>query len=144
MEEKHEHSHDHIHEEPKQVSMSEYKKLMGQYFTVHRDIVAACGHKFKTPPTNNCENCWWAFFQIHGELTSQLDETFRNPEMGKAFLVNKHGKKFVDMFCRFMATVIKMKQEVEESKGANGSEARSEAGEITESTNTEQDVQQTV
>lgn len=103
-------------EEKPEITYAQYKKLMGQFFTVRHDIVEACGHKFvagSTPKHANCEACWWAFFQLNGEATKQLDEFYRTE--GKDWLIARHGKKFVTMFVRFMSTIVRLKKELEEA-----------------------------
>lgn len=88
-------------------------QIMRAYWTVVHPRVSACWHKYdNTIPRNNCEYCWFAFFQSHGELTAELDKAYRTE--GKAVIVRTNGKKFANMFLRFMSTVAKF---VEEQKG---------------------------
>ena len=101
--------------EKKELTLSEFKKLRGQFFTVRHQIVELCGHKFHptNPPRHaNCEACWFAFFQVHGELTQSLDEAYQEHGIG---LVEKlQGKRVAKMFLRFMSTLAAMQQEANE------------------------------
>ena len=101
-----------IEEEPKVLTLGEYKKLMRQYFTVTRPMVAACGHKINidSAPRTSCEHCLFAWFNSNGERTNLLDEMFRMPG-GKQRMIQEQGIKFVKAFGSFMATIDKMKQE---------------------------------
>ena len=55
----------------KQLTSIERGKIMKLYWTQTNGVVAACGHKLgeHAEPKNNCTDCWFAFFQSHGELT---------------------------------------------------------------------------
>jgi hypothetical protein len=97
---------------PKEVipTLSEIKQARRVYWTVRNPIVQACGHKLKemAEPKNNCEYCWFTFFNTYGELTKSVDEAFR--EHGKDFVVNLRGTKFVKNFTRFMSTLSQLKE----------------------------------
>jgi hypothetical protein len=102
------------------LTRSEYKKMMSQMWTVRRDIVDACGHLFypEEQPKNNCLFCWYAFFQIHGEVVQTADECFQKE--GREMLTRIRGEKFVKNFIKFMATVERMKELKTEELGENG------------------------
>lgn len=97
-------------EEKKPPTRAEYKKMMGMYFTQRRDRVEYCGHKFhpENQPKRNCPWCWFAFFQIHGEVTQTADECFQKD--GREMLVRVKGEKFTKNFLRFMETLAYMKE----------------------------------
>ena len=107
---------------PKQLSEREYKELLRKFFTVRHARLTNCGHKFvpNIQPRNNCENCWWTFFNTHKELVELTDKFWA--EFGKEALIGMRGKKYVTMFGRFMATVIRLKQEDEALRIANGNQ----------------------
>jgi hypothetical protein len=100
--------------------LRDYKKMMRQFFTVQRQTVSECGHKFndKEQPRNNCIHCWFAFFNLNGEFTKSCDELWRSPG-GQSVMVGLRGTKFVKMFCRFMSTIARWKAEEEAMKGLN-------------------------
>lgn len=88
----------------------ELRKLRRQYVTVMHPTVASCGHKFSGEPTNNCQDCWFAFFQHFGELTKTADNLFQ--EHGKDALIAVRGEKFTKNFTRFMSTLANTLKEV--------------------------------
>lgn len=94
----------------KPISPAEYKKLMGVYFTQRYSRVEHCNHTFhpENEPRTNCQYCWFAYFQIHGETTQTADECFQKD--GKAMLVRVRGERFTKNFLRFMATLAYMKE----------------------------------
>lgn len=107
--------------EQKQLTMTEFRKLMNQYFTVRRPFVQGCGHKIdinNQPRHRNCEYCWFAFFKEHGDLVNTADEIYKN--YGMTALDQLQGRKFRVMFTRFMSTLWKLKQEMEDKKEENG------------------------
>lgn len=75
---------------------------------------AACGHKFRAefePKFRNCEQCWFTYFQVHGELTQAVEEAYQK---GGGELIKKlRGPKFLDNFLKFMATVALIKAQQE-------------------------------
>lgn len=91
----------------KKLSLKEYKNLMRQYFTVRRPIVQGCGHKIDVDdldgPGNNCESCWFAFFNNHGELVKTVAEMIQ--KHGSETVVRMRGVKFLKMFRSFMSTL---------------------------------------
>lgn len=100
----------------KKVTLSEIKKLRKQFWTVQREVVAMCGHKIvhETPPKNNCEVCWFAWFQNHGELVQELDKCFTEEEYGDQILTSIWGSKFVKNFLAFMSTVANWKNDIQQ------------------------------
>jgi hypothetical protein len=97
-----------------QITEAQYRKLRGQYFTVRHIPLTDCGHKMDVinqPRHANCENCWWQWFNFHPKLVETVDEAWR--EHGKAFVVRLRGRKFADMFARFIVTVVAFKKEEE-------------------------------
>lgn len=95
----------------KKLSLKEYKNLMRQYFTVRRPIVQGCGHKIdvddRDGPRNNCESCWFAFFNNHGEMVQTVDEMIQ--KHGSETVVRMRGVKFLKMFRSFMSTLVAWK-----------------------------------
>ena len=101
-----------------EITRAEYKKVMRETFTVKHQRIPQCGHKFvpgHEPRHRNCEQCWFVFFQVHGELTQSVEEVFQ--KHGKPAIVALRGVKFLDMFLKFMSTVAQYKQAMEASKG---------------------------
>jgi hypothetical protein len=103
--------------------LRDYKNMMRQFFTIHRQRVAICGHRFdecNQPRHANCEHCWFAFFQNNGEFTKTCDEAFRDETgNGKAAMIAIRGEKFVKRFTQFMSTIARMKAEAETMKESN-------------------------
>jgi hypothetical protein len=64
--------------------------------------------------------CWFAFFQVHGELTQGLDELFA--QHGEKGLLQVRGKKFVTNFLRFMSTLAQWKKTADTIKNVTGGE----------------------
>lgn len=89
----------------KKITEREYRKLMNQYFTVRRPIVEGCGHKIDTEngPKNNCQTCWFAYFNNHSELVQAIDQAMRTD--GPEVVIALRGLKFVRMYRKFMSTV---------------------------------------
>lgn len=90
------------------------------YYRVVKPIrytrLPACGHRFdpnREPRFNNCESCWFAFFQTHGELTQTADELFQ--KHGIDAIRQIRGKKFAENWLKFMATLAQWKQQMEGS-----------------------------
>jgi hypothetical protein len=89
----------------KELTSTERGKMMNLYWTQRNKEVVACGHKLSehAEPRNNCTDCWFAFFQMHGEFTQAVEECFQKE--GRAVLVAFHGEKLVKQFLRFMGTL---------------------------------------
>lgn len=103
-----------VREGTPEITEAQYRKLRGQYFTVRHIPLTDCGHKMDVinqPRHANCENCWWQWFNFHPKLVETVDEAWR--EHGKAFVVKLRGKKFADMFARFIVTVVAFKKQEE-------------------------------
>lgn len=101
---------------PPELTPALIRQLRGKYFTV-RHVPLPCGHKLdllNEPDHRNCEDCWYHWFNQHGELVKTLIKAHK--EEGKELIIGMRGKKFFKMFTRFMATVHAM---IEEGK-ANG------------------------
>ena len=99
--------------------LSDYKNYMRQFFTVRRQRVVECGHKYNemVQPRTNCEHCWFAFLNTHGDMVKIADEIFVK-ENGRELLTRLQGAKFVKMFTRFMSTIARWKAE-NDAKGLN-------------------------
>jgi hypothetical protein len=88
--------------------------MRGHYFTVRHDTLANCGHQIDrlNQPKNNCENCWYTFFNTHPQLVEVSDQFFRTH--GKGPMIGMRGEKYFKNFVRYMATVIHfMKEEAD-------------------------------
>ncbi len=72
---------------PEQMTLRQFKQLRGKYFTVKHKRMTPCGHRLDqiNEPRNNCEFCWFAFFQTHGELVQTADRAYQ--EQGIEFLI---------------------------------------------------------
>jgi hypothetical protein len=105
---------------PKDITPKEWKNIMRLYFTVRRNTVEPCGHKLDTnnDPRNNCNFCWFVFFQTHGEMTQTSDEIFQ--KYGRKALESLRGTKFVKNFLKFMAVLAIMKKQAEAQKENDG------------------------
>lgn len=111
------------------------KSLRGKYFTVRHIRLGVCGHLLDmvNQPKNNCEQCWFQFFNTHPQLVEVADQFFRT--QGKKPMIGMRGEKFVKMFLRYMATIIHlMKQE-----GRIPSESDSQQGTNANSVNSQGD-----
>jgi hypothetical protein len=108
--------------EKEELSLREYKNALRQFFTVRRSTVVECKHKIDldSPPKNNCQVCWFAWFNQHGELVTALDEAFNeSPEI----LDRIWGTKVRKNFTRFMSTLAAWKAEQEKDvKGTTGAD----------------------
>lgn len=100
-------------------TLAEYKKAMRVLWTQKHQEVDRCGHKFHPTdaPRNNCDDCWMAYFQIHGEITQLCDEIFKKE--GLDTLKRLKGAKYARNFIRFMAGLAQyQKEKVEQSTRA--------------------------
>ena len=84
------------------------KSLRGKYFTVRHVRLGVCDHLLDmiNQPRNNCENCWFQWFNTHPQLVEIADQFFRT--QGKKPMIGMRGEKFVKNFLRYMATIIHM------------------------------------
>jgi hypothetical protein len=125
---------------PPKLTEALMRKLRGKYFTVRHPLLTDCGHKLDmiNQPKNNCENCWFQFFNTHAQLVEVTDQFFRTH--GKNALVGMRGIKYAKNFGRYMVTVAHfMKEEGRLSEpsnpegtdagSVNGDEASIKAGE---------------
>ena len=100
----------------------DWHKLNRLYVTRRLPMIQECGHKFDSSrePKNNCEWCWFTYFNSNGEMVKAADQCFQ--EAGKDVLERIKGKRFVKMFVRFMATVAKFvaEQKAKEQNGQQG------------------------
>jgi hypothetical protein len=74
--------------------------------TVKLQKVEPCGHKFvpgEEPRHRNCTPCWFAYFQVNGEITKAADEVFQ--EQGESGLRQLATPKFVKNFLMFMGAL---------------------------------------
>ncbi len=113
------------------------RSLRGKYFTVKHVRLGVCDHLLDmvNQPKNNCERCWWTWFNTHPQLVETADQFFRT--RGKKPMIGMRGEKFVKNFLRYMATVIHlMKQE-----GRIPSESDSHQGIDAGSVNSQTDAQ---
>jgi hypothetical protein len=81
--------------------------------TCHLPVVKACGHRLDLhvqPSHRNCEDCWFAFFNTHGELCRQLDEMHMS-EGGDSAIIQLQGVKFLHRWRQFMSTIARWKFE---------------------------------
>ena len=76
-----------------------------------------CGHRLDLghqPRHRSCDQCWFAWFNAHGELVQQLDEMHNNGN--DRLIVELQGVKFMHRWRQFMATIAqwKLQQETNE------------------------------
>lgn len=90
--------------------------LRRKYFTVRHVRLTDCGHLLDmiNQPKNNCETCWFEFFNRHGKLVDVTHEFFM--DHGKEPLIAMRGARYVKMYLRFMSTVHHMLQEQKEKE----------------------------
>jgi hypothetical protein len=114
---------------PEQMTLRQFRALRAKYFTVKHKRMEPCGHRLDAinEPRNNCEFCWFAFFQTHGELVQTVDRAAM--EQGLDFIDRMRGRKFRVMFLRFMSTVAMFKQEIEAAKGQDGQAGENQSSE---------------
>jgi hypothetical protein len=96
------------------LSPSEIAKLCKQYVTKQHPRVTICGHRLdmtRQPRHRNCESCYFAWFNAHGEICQQLDEMFQNGAIET--IVELQGYKFLHRWLQFMATIAQYKQEID-------------------------------
>lgn len=102
----------------KSLTRGEYKEAMRKECTIRRPV-PQCGHRFtpgEEPRHRNCEACWFAFFQVHGELTQACDEVFT--KFGEAGLRSLRGPKFAKNFTKFMSTLAAWQKIAQENNGS--------------------------
>lgn len=104
--------------------LTEYDKrrLRKMYVTVKLPRVNPCGHRLDLstqPRMRNCQPCWFAWFQNHGEVVQQLDEM--HTEGLDHVIVALQGKKFYHRWRQFMATIAQWKAYQESLEASNAS-----------------------
>jgi hypothetical protein len=108
-------------EPPKMPTPAEMRKLRKQYVTVQHPKVVACGHSLdlsRQPAHTNCESCWFAWFQNHGEVVQQCDEMFQAD--GGVLIVQLQGKKFLHRYLQFMSTLAAWEKENAQANSVQG------------------------
>lgn len=98
-------------EDKKELTEADMRKIRKVYFTQQYGKVSACGHRFhplNEPQHRNCQPCWFAYFNTHGELTKAVDEFFREHDADK--LTQIRGAKFTKMFLGFMGTLAQLRE----------------------------------
>lgn len=110
----------------KPLTERDFRALRRMYFTVRHDVGKPCGHKVDrlNQPKNNCEYCWWIFFETHPDLVATADRAYI--DQGREFLDRIRGWKFRKYFLRYMSTKLKIQQEQERINAENKS--REETG----------------
>jgi hypothetical protein len=92
-------------------------QLRAQYFTVQYGTVRACGHKAKfsaaKQPSNNCVDCWTAFFAGNVDLMGVHKYL---SEHGVKGLEKRYGTRFVRMFHGFLGLYLGQQQEVKQEE----------------------------
>lgn len=90
----------------KELTEGELKKIRKAYVTKQHPQVIACGHSLdldRQPTQRNCEHCWFAWFNNHGEVVQQLDEMYTSGKTDEIIILQ--GIKFYKMWRKFMATI---------------------------------------
>ena len=76
----------------------------------------ACGHRLHPmfqPRMRNCEACWYAWFDFHKDIVSQLDELHRSGQ--DDLIVKLQGKKFLHRWRQYMSTIARLTVEQEQA-----------------------------
>ncbi len=97
-------------------TIGEIKKARKLYWTVSHPKVVACEHRLdltRQPAHRNCQHCWFAWFNEHGEIVQQLDEMFVTGPSGVDMIIQLQGIKFYKMWRKFMSTIAKWKEEAD-------------------------------
>lgn len=93
------------------------KRARRMYVTVQHPRAMPCGHRLdmgRQPTHRNCQSCWLAFFQNHGEIVQQCDEMFQAD--GGQLLIQLQGIKFVRRFLNFMSTIAAWEKAAKEAQ----------------------------
>ena len=113
-------------EPPKPPTRKEWGKIMRLFFTIQRGRAKQCGHRLgvveyspdgnhkvriNTEPRDNCEFCWFAFFNENADMVATADRCFS--EEGESTLVRIRGKKFTKNFKKFLSTMFRFKAELD-------------------------------
>jgi hypothetical protein len=105
---------------PKELTEADMRKLRKQYVTIQLPKVIACKHRLdlsRQPRHRNCEHCWWAWFNNHGEIVQQLDEMHTSGQ--DDVIIQLQGSKFFKRWLQFMSTVANFKLQQEAAQGNN-------------------------
>jgi hypothetical protein len=88
--------------------------------TIRFPRITECGHKYEEyrEPRRNCEWCYFAWLNAHGEIVQLADKVFQ--EEGKDMLIKVKGEKFVKFWLRYMRTVAEFVKHQKESNGTAG------------------------
>lgn len=103
-----------------QITRAEYKEYMRKHVTRRYTRLPLCGHRFAPndePRHRNCESCWFTFFQVHGELTQEVEKAYQ--EHGPALITQARGPKFLKKFLVFMGTLAQWKNATEAATATN-------------------------
>ena len=116
---------------PQKLTQKEVKSLFRAYFTVRRDRVKSCGHKFDMArdPRTGCEDCWFAYFGNNGPMTQTADECFQKE--GRQTLERIRGKRFVKKFLKFMSTLARFQAEAKAAAALAAEKKNEESNEQT-------------
>lgn len=100
-----------------EITRAEYKEYMRKHVTRNYTKLPMCGHKFvpnaEEPRHRNCGSCWFTFFQVHGELTQEVEKAYQ--EHGPGIIRQTRGPKFLKKFLVFMGTLAQWKKATEEA-----------------------------
>ena len=80
--------------------------------------VKACGHRLHPmfqPRMRNCQHCWYAWFDFHKEIVSQLDHM--HSEGHDAVIKQLQGDKFYHRWRQYMSTMARLTIEQEQVTG---------------------------
>jgi hypothetical protein len=80
--------------------------------------VKACAHKLHPmfqPRMRNCQHCWYAWFDFHKEIVSQLDHM--HSEGQDEVIKQLQGYKFYHRWRQYMSTVARLTIEQEQVTG---------------------------
>lgn len=109
---------------PSKLTRKQIGQLKRQYYTTVHGTVRACGHLAKfsqsKPPSNNCVECWTAFFSTCVDL---LGVHKLLAEKGVKGLERVYGTKYMHNFHGFLALYLREQKQAEdhqEEKENNG------------------------
>jgi hypothetical protein len=107
-------------EPPKPLTRRQIGAIRKQYVTIQHPRVRTCNHRLDLnaqPRHRNCQYCWFAWFNGHGEVVQQLDEMHTSGT--DALIISLQGVKFLHRWLQFMATVARFKAEQQEYNDTN-------------------------
>lgn len=99
-----------------QPTVSDIRKFNKQLVTRQLPLAQGCLHKFNpdSPPRINCDNCFFVWFNSNKERVEMFHNRYKNDKQG---LIAEYGNNTVKQFNRFMATILKLREEKKESMG---------------------------